>query len=212
MRVARLVLTSALVLSFHWPAAAGTACADGVLRLNEVLAGPATDWDGSGAFSSRDDEWIEVTNTGTSPLGLGGFILSDGDSIPRFALSGTLAAGAQLVIFGRQSYDWERTNGFPAFGFSLNNSGDSVLLWQVVGADTLLVDHYAFRSHEAAADRAIGRTTDTGAWQLFDQRNPYTGTTPPQGNGCAPTPGSPNACNSTPVQSATWGRLKTTYR
>src|SRR6267378_3583905 len=41
------------------------------LSLNEICAGPAHDWDGSGTFSSRDDEWVEVVNTGATPLELG---------------------------------------------------------------------------------------------------------------------------------------------
>lgn len=116
-------------------------------------------------------------------------------------------------MYGKNSYDWERATGHPAFGFSLSNSGDSVLLWQVAGAETLLVDHYTYRSHEAAADRAIGRLPDGGAgWALFDGLNPYTGTTPPQGNGCNPTPGGENVCGGTPARAVTWGSVKSRYR
>lgn len=182
------------------------------LEVNEILAGPARDWDGSGTFSSRDDEWVEVRNAGVVPLDLGGWFITDGDSIPRMALSGTLGAGARLVVYGRTSYDWERANGFPAFGLSLGNSGDAVLLWQVTGADTALVDSYTYRSHEAAADRSIGRVHDTEEWRLFDGLNPYTGTTPPIGSGCAPSPAAANACDVTPAHAVTWGRVKSLYR
>jgi len=182
------------------------------VRLNEILAGPARDWDGSGAFSSRDDEWIEIANAGAADADLSGFFVTDGDSVPRYAFSGALAPGAVLLVTGKMSYDWERANGQPAFGLSLGNSGDAVLLWQVVGPDTVLVDTYAYRSHEAAADRASARAADTGEWQLFDALNPYTGTLLPQGTLCAPTPGAPNACASTPARVTTWGRLKTMAR
>jgi hypothetical protein len=182
------------------------------VRLNEILAGPTRDWDGSGAFSSRDDEWIEIANTGSAPADLSPYFVTDGDSIPRYAFSGTLGAGAVLLVTGRASYDWERANAQPAFGLSLGNSGDSVLLWQVAGGDTILVDGYAFRSHEAAADRAVGRSLDNGEWQLFDGLNPYTGTLTPAGNHCPPSPGAANACTSVPVRNATWGSLKATYR
>ena len=182
------------------------------LRINEFLAGPARDWDGSGTFSSRDDEWVEVLNAGAVSLDLTGYILTDGDSIPRYAFSGALAAGEHLVVYGRTSYDWERANGFPAFGLSLANSGDAVMLWQVVGSDTALVDSVSFRSHEAAADRSVGRLNDTGEWSLFDGLNPYTGTTPPVGTGCNPTPGAPNVCGVTPSRAVSWGRVKTIYR
>jgi len=177
------------------------------------MAGPARDWDASGTFSSRDDEWVEVVNTGATPLALAGFILSDGDALPRYALSGTLAAGGHLLVTGGQSYEWERASGFPAFGLSLGNSGDTAMLWQVVGAETLLVDSYTYRSHEAAADRAVGRFPDaTGAWVIFDALNPYAGSTLPAGNGCAPTPALVNVCDSTPVRRMPWGTMKTIYR
>jgi len=183
------------------------------LAINEICPGPARDWDGSGAFSSRDDEWVELVNTGGAALPLAGFFVSDNDSTPRLALGGTLDTGARLLVFGRESYDWERANGYPAFGLSLGNSGDAVLLWQAVGADTVLVDTYAYRSHEAAADRAIGRAPDgSGAWMLFDSLNPYTGTLTPSGTGCAPTPGALNVCGSTGARGSTWGRVKSLYR
>lgn len=182
------------------------------VRLNEILAGPARDWDGSGAFSSRDDEWIEIANAGTAVADLSGFFVTDGDTLPRYAFSGALAPGAVLLVTGKMSYDWERANGHPAFGLSLGNSGDTVLLWQVSGADTALVDTYTYRSHEAAADRACGRAIDMAAWQLFDALNPYTGTLLPQGNLCAPTPGALNTCTSTPARPTSWGRVKTLLR
>uniref|UniRef100_A0A832I3E9 Lamin tail domain-containing protein n=1 Tax=Eiseniibacteriota bacterium TaxID=2212470 RepID=A0A832I3E9_UNCEI len=209
MRLAMLL--TLLALACQLPAAA-SACAS-PLRLNEILAGPARDWDGSGAFSSRDDEWVEVVNTGPGTLDLAGHILTDGDSIPRFALSGTLGPGERLLVTGRMAYDWERANGQPAFGLSLGNSGDAVLLWEVAGADTVLVDAYAYRSHEAAADRSVARVPDgTGAWALMDGLNPYAGSTPPLATGCSPTPGAANGCGSTPVRHERWGALKRRYR
>jgi hypothetical protein len=212
MRLAPAATCLALALLPHLPAAT-SACADSPFKLNEIMAGPARDWDGSGTFSSRDDEWVEVVNTGAAPLDLSSFLITDGDTIPRYAFSGTLAAGAHLVIYGKTSLDWERATSHPAFGLSLANTGDSVMLWQVVGAETLLVDNCKYLSHEAAADRAIGRHPDgSGDWVLFDALNPYTGTTPPQGNGCAPSPGATNACGDTPTRAVTWGKVKSTYR
>lgn len=213
MRLAPLCLCLLVALPAHIPASATPACAQGALRINEFMAGPARDWDGNGAFSSRDDEWVEVVNTGATSLNLAGYIITDGDSIARYGLAGPLAPGARQVIFGGQAHAWEQATGHPAFGLSLANTGDSVLLWQVVGAETLLVDAYAYRSHEAAADRAVGRVPEgSGSWVIFDALNPYTGATPPHGNGCAPTPGNENVCDSTPVRSMPWGRLKAAYR
>ena len=50
----------------HFTVSAGPAA----LAINEFVPGPSHDWDGSGAFSSRDDEWIEVVNPGAAPLDL----------------------------------------------------------------------------------------------------------------------------------------------
>jgi len=98
------------------------------------------------------------------------------------------------------------------FGLSLGNTGDRVMLWHAVAGDTTLVDQYVYLAHEAAADRAVGRDTDGGEWKLLDALNPYSGTTPPLGSGCPPSPGAPNACAPTPAQRASWGSLKALYR
>jgi len=183
------------------------------VRLNEILAGPARDWDGSGAFSSRDDEWVEIVNASDFALSVAGYLITDGDSIPRYALSGSLGAHARVLVTGKMSFDWEHVVGQPAFGLSLGNSGDSVILWRVVGADTVEVDRYTYKSHEAAADRAVGRSLDgSGGWVLFDNLNPYTGTLSPGGTNCAPSPGLPNACSVTPSRRTTWGMVKAAYR
>ena len=182
------------------------------VRLSEILAAPARDWDGNGAFSSRDDEWVEIFNGGTSAADLSGYFLTDGDSIPRYAFSGTLAAGAALLVTGAASVEWERATAHPVFGLSLANTGDRVLLWHVSGSDTTLVDSYAYKSHESAADRASGRTPDGSEWKLEDQLNPYTGSTAPVGTGCPPTPGAPNSCGVTPTKQETWGRVKALWR
>jgi hypothetical protein len=187
-------------------------CAEAGLVICELLPGPATDWNGSGGFSSRDDEWVEVFNTGPDPVDLSSFLLTDGDSIPRYAFTGMLDPGGRVLVFGSASYDWERANGHPAFGLSLANGGDAVILWRVTGPDTVVVDAYTYRSHEAASDRAVGRTFDSGPWVLLDGLNPYTGTIAPFGTGCPPTPNSANACGTTPTRRESWGRLKAIYR
>jgi len=206
-----LVPSLALMLSLT-PASPSPAAAAPDLRLSEFMAAPASDWDGNGVFSSRDDEWIEIMNGGGVPVDLTGWFVTDGDSIPRYAFTGTLAPGEVRLVTGGQSVDWERASGHPVFGLSLGNTGDQVLLWRVVGADTTLVDGYAYRSHESAADRATGRTPDGSEWRLEDQLNPYAGSTAPTGTGCPPTPGRPNDCGVTPTRRDTWGRVKAHWR
>ena len=213
MRDWRPLFILACILLLHPPATARPACAQDALRINEILAAPARDWDGSGAFSSRDDEWVEVINPGLTDLDLSPYMLTDGDSLPRFRFSGSLPAGAVLLVTGRMSYDWERANGQPAFGLSLGNTVDSVMLWHVSATDTTLVESYTYRAHESAADRSVGRAIDApNGWQLFDGLNPYTGTALPPGNGCNPTPGAVNTCGLTGAPATSWGRLKALYR
>lgn len=208
MRLAHAVLWTALAVI---PLAAVPAASDPLL-INEILAGPARDWDGSGTLSSRDDEWVELMNLSSADLDLSSYYVTDGDSIPRYRLAGTLASHGYALVTGRMAFDWERANGFPAFGLSLANGGDGVILWHIDGADTVEVDRYDYRSHEAVADRSIGRRPDGGVWSLFDGLNPYTGAIPPVGNGCDPTPGGGNACQITPVHASTWGAVKRRYR
>jgi hypothetical protein len=208
MRFAYALFIASLLISV--PAA--RASAQSPLKLNEILAGPARDWDGSGAISTRDDEWIEIVNSGSAPVDLTGYLLTDGDRLSRYGFSGTLGVGAVKVVFGKDAVDWERATANPVFGLSLGNTGDSAMLWQVVGADTVLIDSYTYLSHEAAADRAVGRMSGGGPWGLEDALDPYAGSTPPLGTGCAPSPGTPNLCGATPTQRVSWGRLKTLYR
>jgi hypothetical protein len=201
----KALLLSLLLCSVAAPAGAG-------LLINEFLAGPARDWDGSGTLSTRDDEWVELWNDDLSTLDLTGFFVTDGDSIPRYGFGGTLGPHGRILVFGKDAVDWERANGFPVFGLSLGNTGDKVLLWHVAAGDTALVDQYAYLPHEAASDRAVGRATDGGAWTLLDALNPYTGFTPPLTTLCSPTPGAPNDCGVTPTLRTSWGKIKTLYR
>ena len=199
--------TLCLLILSHASAAAVPA-----VRLSEILAGPARDWDGSGTFSSRDDEWIEIVNGGAATADLGSYFFTDGDSIPRFAFTGTLAPGAVMLVTGSMSVAWERATGHPVFGLSLGNTGDAALLWKITGPDTVQVDGYTYKSHEAAADRAVGRTPDGSEWKLEDQLNPYAGTTLPAGTGCSPTPGAPNTCGVVAAKQTSWGHVKAIYR
>jgi hypothetical protein len=213
MRIPRhrsVLLCCTLILAALGPAPA-LAAPD--VRLAEILAGPARDWDGNGTFSSRDDEWIEIFNGGAATADLTPYFVTDGDSIPRMGFAGTtLAAGAALLVTGAMSVTWERATAHPVFGLSLGNTGDKVLLWKVTGTDTTLVDGYTYKTHEAAADRAVGRTADGSEWRLEDALDPYTGTLPPNGTGCSPTPGVPNNCGAVPTRAASWGQVKALYR
>jgi len=182
------------------------------LVINEILASPSLDWDGSGAYYYRDDEWVEVYNSTDCPIVLDGYRLTDAETTWRYAFTGVLPARSFLVVFGSQSYAWEKENGFPAYGLSLNNTGDTVRLWRLTASDTTVVDSFAYGAVEAGTDRSVGRWPDAaGDWCLFDELNPYTGTPPPYGTGCPPTPGAINGCL-TAAENGTWGRVKSLFR
>jgi len=181
------------------------------IRLNEILADPASDWNGDATVNSRSDEWVEIINLGSNTIDLTDYRLGDvsGGTEWRYGFSGALAPGAVRVVYGSDSVAWEQANGFPAFGLSLNNGGDTVYLYDTAGGDTVIVDEYTYDGFAVQDDRAVGRDITGGLWQIFDVLNPYSGTTPPLGNGCMPTPAAINECTATvPVEHSTWGAIK----
>lgn len=178
------------------------------IRLNEILADPASDWDGSGALSSRDDEWVEIVNTSTMPVTLDGYRIAGADTTWRYEFTGTLNPGQVRVVYGSESYAWEQATGNPAFGLRLSNSGGTLLLFRLTATDTTQVDCYTYLDHEADDDRSTGRAPDgESEWKVFDALLPYTGSTPPLGTACSPSPGALVSCPS-PVEPTTWGRIK----
>jgi hypothetical protein len=182
--------------------------------INEFLADPAMDWDGDGAAHFRDDEWVEIVNLGDAPVDLSGYRLADGEEYPvwRHGFSGLLGQGEVLVVYGSDSRAWEESNGFPVYGLSLNNAGDMIRLYRVGESDTLLVDSVSYGDHAADDDRSVGRPSDSPAvWEIYDAFNPCNDSCDPAGNGCAPTPGAPNACT-TGTGSDSWSNIKNRHR
>jgi hypothetical protein len=204
-------LVTAILASTVVAAGLAQPCA-GQLRINEILADPGVDWDGDGSVDSKYDEWVEIVNSGSTPAALDDYRLSDGVTRNlRFGFSGTLPPGGVKVVYGSDSSAWEVANGLTNAGLSLNNSGDTVNLWHVSGADTLLADTYTYASFEVLDDRSTARAPDGGTtWRLFDALNPYVGTVPPLGTGCPPTPGGSNQCP-TAVEPWAWSAVKRLY-
>lgn len=184
--------------------------AAGDLRVAEILAGPARDWDGDGVYDSRGDEWVEVINNGLAPLDLAPYRIADADSTIRYELSGMLLPGEVRLITGTTAVAQQRSLGHTATGLSLNNSGDTVLLFRFGASDTTLVDARHYGSIEAASDRSTGWLEDPATWTLFDGLNKYTGAGEPRGTGCNPTPGARNGCP-IPATDSTWGKIKRLY-
>ncbi len=116
------------------------------------------------------------------------------------------------MFFGSEVTAWQVANGVGAFGLSLNNSGDTVYLYDVSGAAPDLVDSRSYGSAETADDRAIGRVpVGTGVWVIFDALNPYSGSAL-VATGCMPSPGAVIECSvPVPVETSSWGTVKSNY-
>ncbi len=185
------------------------------LCVNEIMADPASDWDGDGTYNYRDDEWVEVYNAGPGHVELSEYLLSDETGLWTFGFEpgDVLSVGEARVIYGSESVAWQQSHGHSSYGFKMSNDGDTVILWQVAGSDTLLADSHTFNTYEADDDRSTGRNPDgIGDWEIFDALNPYGGSTPPPGNGLEPTPGLPNVGDPpVPVRSASWGAMKSLF-
>src|SRR5260221_12419424 len=166
---ARAARTAAAALLFTplFLAHPGAAACD--VRLNEICPAPAKDWDGSGLFSARDDEWIELVNTGAVPVDLALYYVTDADSTVRWGGAGTLAAGDRVVVFGSDAVTWQHDHGRTIAGLSLANAGDTVRLWQAQGGDHLLLEGYTYDAHQAGPARSHRRLpAGTGRGQRFD--------------------------------------------
>jgi secreted trypsin-like serine protease len=131
---------------------------EGALLINEVLADPgAGDFNGDGASSTTDDEFIELVNAGSEAIDLSGATISDG-----FGLRGTVPDGTVLepgqvaVVFG----GGEPTgfDGIATFVFTLglNNDGDTVT---VAAADGTVLDEMTY-GPEGNQDQSLTRSVD----------------------------------------------------
>ena len=72
------------------------------LIINEVLADPASDWNGDGAVDFKGDEWVEVRNVGPDVIDMSTYWLRDdtGDE-PHLQLFGLIEPG-DVNNFGGQ--------------------------------------------------------------------------------------------------------------
>lgn len=164
------------------------------VKINEVLPAPASDWNGDLETDSKQDEWVEIVNDGTVSVGISNLYLLNGESrAVVYGFSGTLGAGAHLVVSGVDASAWEADNGHASIGLSLNNSGDVLRLAEVSGPDTAVIDSLFFLLSDVGYDVSVGRLPDgSGTWTLFDHLEPMGGC------GEDPTPSASNSSNAAP--------------
>ncbi len=128
--------------------------AAGPVVVNEVMA------DNQNAVNHEESfpDWVELYNSGTASIDLGGWSMSD-DGNPRkfvFPPNTTIEAGGYLVVWCDETNS--STSGLHT-GFGLDRMGDNVYLYNAL---TARVDAVSFGVQ--AADYSIGRVS--AAWQL----------------------------------------------
>ena len=139
-----------------------TACDPTFLIINEIQADPdATNGDanGDGTINTGEDEFIEIFNSGTTPIDLENYTISDASSVRHVFPSGTiLMPNTFITVFGGGtptgiSYI-SQISSTGSLGF--NNSGDTVTLKD---AGDITVVSLTYGS-DAGDNQSIGRNPD----------------------------------------------------
>lgn len=128
--------------------------------LNEILASNKSLTN----FNGRTSDYVELYNTATNAIDLGGASLTDDPQFGRkwvFSEGTTIASGGYLVVFCDAKSSSSATNT----GFALNAHGGAVYLFDRPESGGNLVDALTYGIQ--TADFSIGRIPDgTGNWVL----------------------------------------------
>jgi hypothetical protein len=138
--------------------------------INEYLADPpdgvAGDANGDGIRDSSDDEFVELVNTGTAPLDISLFTVSDATQV-RFTIPAgkIIPPGEAAVVFGggvpTGAFGNCAANGlvFAAAGggLSLNNGGDTITIKDSLA---MVVATLTYGASEGDANQSITRSPD----------------------------------------------------
>lgn len=172
------IIGSVFVSLFVLAQLAGSAAAQSLVRLNEVLANAASVPDG-GVVT----DWVELHNPGATAVDLGGTALSDDSANLRrfvFAAGKMIPAGGYVVVHFNPLAASSATNT----GFGLKANGGTLFFSDKPANGGAVIDSITYGIQ--AADFSIGRSPNgTGTWVLAEP-------TPRTGNVAAQL-GSPNA-------------------
>ena len=116
---------------------------DPAILINEIHADPDPllgDANGDGLVNSDDDEFLELVNPGSLPLDLSGWELHDGLRLRYTFPEGIILEGScALVVFGGgvPGGEFGGSQIFTTSSLGLNNSGDTISLWDADGIEKL---------------------------------------------------------------------------
>ncbi len=138
------------------------------LFINELMASNSTTiLDPQGDA----DDWIELKNTGTTTIDLGGMYLSDKTTNPlkwQFPAGTTIAAGGYLLVWADD--DDGDSPGLHT-NFKLSAGGESVVLSDIDARDNAVIDSVDFPAQ--TTDVSYGRSPEgSGAFQALATASP----------------------------------------
>jgi hypothetical protein len=165
------------------PCTPSAAAAAGALVISEILADPpqdgAGDANGDGERDPEGDEFIELVNTGSTPICLAGWALGDAARAERhvFPLGRALGPGETLIVFGG-GVPTGRFGGavvqWAHDGLSLSNAGDVVTLRDARDAVALRVSWGDCAGQPCAADHWPGELGIAGSiFRRPEPRGPW---------------------------------------
>lgn len=137
-------------------------CEESALVINELMAkNDTTIADNYGEF----DDWIEITNTGTSDINLSGYYLTDDVEDPFvFAFPDTVISPWEYFIIWA---DDDAEQGSMHADFKLSSDGEFLFLFNSL----MLVDYVTFP--ELDEDISFGRLPDGfGEWEILAVASP----------------------------------------
>lgn len=137
---------------------------DTTIQITEIMASNTSFIrDADGDFS----DWIELTNTGTAPVSLAGYFLSDEEDQPgKWAMPDqTLQAGERIVLFA--SGKDRKTGSELHTNFSLNRHAGTILLSTSLGQMISSVRYAELSDNESFAIDEI-----TGEWRTTPYATP----------------------------------------
>jgi hypothetical protein len=140
------------------------------LIINEYQAdpadGPAGDANGDGTRSASQDEFIELVNTGSLPLDVSGFTISDAAQVRfTFPQGKIIPVGEAAVIFGGGTPTGMFGNAgnnrlvfaVGGSGLNLNNGADSIIVKDHSGVEVVRRD---YPSADGSANQSLTRSPD----------------------------------------------------